>query len=66
MKILPQKYPNIGVAAFIDFYEVKSATEAKEAKHKLKGNELRTNFKANPSDKKPQDREKQDEKKRYC
>lgn len=48
---MPQKYPNIGVAAFIDYFDVKSATEAKEAKHKLSGQELRTNFKSNPGDK---------------
>lgn len=51
VKILPQKYPNIGVAAFIDFYDIKSAIEAKEAKHKMKGCELRTNFKAKPTEK---------------
>ena len=72
VKILPQKYPNIGVAAFIDYFDVKSATEAKEAKHKLNGHELRTNFKANPGDKhdhggsKSHDsKEKQDKKERY-
>lgn len=43
---MPQKYPNLGVAAFIDFYDVKSAIEARDTKHKLGGNELRTNFKA--------------------
>lgn len=51
VKILPQKYPKIGVAAFIDFYDVKSAVEAKDAKHKLNGQELRTNFKAKQSEK---------------
>lgn len=69
VKILPQKYPNIGVAAFIDFYDVKSATEAKETKHTLNGQELRTNFKSNPGEKydgsKPQDKEKQ-ERYRWC
>lgn len=50
VKILPQRYPNIGVAAFIDFYDIKSATEAKEAKHKLHGHELRTNFKVCPGE----------------
>lgn len=69
VKILPQKYPNIGVAAFIDFYDVKSATEAKEAKHKLNGQELRTNYKSNTGGKheggKSYDKEKQDEKERY-
>ena len=48
---MPQKYPNIGVAAFIDFYDIRSATDAKEAKHRLDGHELRTNFKNNPGDK---------------
>ena len=38
------------MAAFIDFYDIKSATEAKEAKHKLHGHELRTNFKAGPGE----------------
>lgn len=45
MKILPQRYPNQGVAAFIDFYEVRSAVEAREAKIVYGGCELRTNFK---------------------
>ena len=74
MKILPQKYPNIGVAAFIDFYDIKSATEAKDANHKLQGHELRTNFKANPGEKhdsgrsredRSRDRDKHDERERY-
>ncbi len=72
VKILPQKYPNIGVAAFIDYFDVKSATEAKEAKHKLNGQELRTNFKANPGDKHDHggsrshdSKEKQDKRERY-
>ena len=51
VKILPQKYPNIGVAAFIDFYDVQSAIEARDTKHKLGGNELRTNFKAKATEK---------------
>ncbi len=46
MKILPQRYPNLGVAAFVDFFDVRSAIEAKEAKLKLNGCELRTNFKS--------------------
>lgn len=45
------------MAAFIDYYDVKSATEAKETKHKLDGHELRTNFKANPGDKLDHDRD---------
>jgi RNA recognition motif-containing protein len=45
VKILPQRYPNQGVAAFIDFYDVRSAVEAKEAKIVYGGCELRTNFK---------------------
>ena len=45
MKILPQRYPNQGVAAFIDFYDVRSAVEAKEAKIVYGGCDLRTNFK---------------------
>lgn len=70
VKILPQKYPNIGVAAFIDFYDVKSATVAKEAKHRLEGHELRTNYKSNPGDRhesgrRSHDREKHAEKDRY-
>ena len=51
VKILPQRYPNLGVAAFIDFYDVRSAIDAKEAKMVLKGSELRTNFKSKPSEK---------------
>ena len=51
VKILPQKYPNIGVAAFIDFYDIKSAIDAKETKHVINGCELRTNFKAKPTEK---------------
>lgn len=46
MKILPQKFPNKGVAAFIDFYEIQSAIKTHNFQHKLGGNELRTNFKA--------------------
>ena len=45
MKILPQRYPNQGVAAFIDFYDVRSAVDAKDAKIVYGGCELRTNFK---------------------
>ena len=45
MKILPQRYPNQGVAAFIDFYDVRSAVDAKDAKIVYEGCELRTNFK---------------------
>ena len=45
MKILPQRYPNQGVAAFVDFYDVRSAVEAKEAKIIYGGCDLRTNFK---------------------
>ncbi len=51
VKILPQKYPKIGLAAFVDFYDVRSAVEAKEARHKLNGQELRTNFKSKQSEK---------------
>lgn len=50
MKILPQRYPNIGVAAFIDFYSIQSAIDAKEAKHKINGCDIRTNFKSKPAD----------------
>ncbi len=46
MKILPQRFPNLGVAAFVDFFDVRSAIEAKEAKLKLQGCEIRTNFKS--------------------
>lgn len=46
MKILPQRYPNLGVAAFVDFFDVRSAIEAKESKLKLMGCELRTNYKS--------------------
>lgn len=45
VKILPQRYPNQGVAAFIDFYDVRSAVEAREDKIVYQGCELRTNFK---------------------
>ena len=51
VKILPQKYPNVGVAAFIDFCDVQSAIEAHETQHKLGGNDLRTNFKAKATEK---------------
>lgn len=51
VKILPQRYPNIGLAAFIDFFDVKGAIEAKEAKHKIGNTELRTNFKTKAGDK---------------
>ena len=51
VKILPQRYPNIGLAAFIDFLDVKSAIEAKEAKHKIGSTELRTNFKTKTAEK---------------
>lgn len=50
MKILPQKYRNIGVAAFIDFYDVRSASQAHEAKHKLEGCDVRTNYKSKPTE----------------
>lgn len=50
MKILPQRYPNQGVAAFIDFYDVRSAVEAKDAKIVYGGCELRTNFKTKPTE----------------
>ena len=50
MKILPQKYRNIGVAAFIDFCDVRSATQAHEAKHKLEGSDVRTNYKTKPTE----------------
>lgn len=43
---MPQKYPNVGVAAFIDFHDIPSAIKAHESQHSLDGNELRTNFKA--------------------
>ena len=51
VKRLPQKYPNVGVAAFIDFYDVQSAIKAHETQHKLNGNDLRTNFKAKATEK---------------
>ena len=51
VKILPQRYPNLGVAAFIDFYDVRSAIEAKETKHVMNNSELRTNFKSKPTEK---------------
>ena len=50
VKILPQRYPNQGVAAFIDFYDVRSALEAKEAKIVYGGCDLRTNFKTKPTE----------------
>lgn len=46
VKILPQKFPNIGVAAFVDFYDVQSAIKTHNFQHQLGGNDLRTNFKA--------------------
>jgi len=59
VKILPQKYPNIGLAAFVDFFDVKGAIEAKESKLKWNGNELRANFKFDKSEGvKSHDREK--------
>ncbi len=51
VKILPQKFPKIGLAAFVDFFDVQSAVEAKETKHKLNGQEVRTNFKTKSSEK---------------
>ena len=51
MKILPQKFPNVGVAAFVDFYDVQSAIKAHDFQHKLGGNDLRTNFKAKTNEK---------------
>ena len=39
------------MAAFIDFFDVMSAIEAKEAKHKIQGCELRTNYKSKPVEK---------------
>lgn len=58
MKILPQKFPNVGVAAFVDFYEVQSATKAHSFQHKLGGNDLRTNFKAKANEKSFRDKKK--------
>ena len=49
--MLPQKFPNVGVAAFIDFYDVQSAMKAHDFQHKLGGNDLRTNFKAKTNEK---------------
>ena len=46
VKILPQKFPNMGVAAFVDFHDVQSAIKTHNFQHKLGGNDLRTNFKA--------------------
>lgn len=63
---MPQKYPNIGVAAFVDFFDVKSAIEAKESKLKWNGNELRANFKFDKSEGvKSHDRERHEGKERY-
>ena len=45
VKILPQRYPNQGVASFVDFFDVRSAIDAKDAKIVYKGYDLRTNFK---------------------
>ena len=50
VKILPQRYPNQGVAAFVDFYDVRSAVDAKEDKIVYGGCELRTNFKTKPTE----------------
>ena len=36
----------MGVAAFVDFYDVQSAIKTHNLQHKLGGNDLRTNFKA--------------------
>lgn len=73
VKILPQKYPNIGVAAFVDFFDVKGAIDAKESKLKWNGSELRANFKFDKNEgnksydkEKPDGKEKTDEKERYC
>lgn len=51
VKILPQRYPNIGLAAFVDFADVRSAIAAKEAKLRMSGVELRTNFKTKLTEK---------------
>ena len=45
VKILPQRFPNTSLAAFIDFQSEKSAREAQEAKIEIKGCEIRTNYK---------------------
>ena len=65
MKILPQRFPNIGVAAFIDFVEVKGAVEAKESKLKWNGNELRANFKFDKNEGSVKPQEKHEGKARY-
>ena len=46
VKILPQRYPNTSLAAFIDFQHEKSATEAQDAKIEIRGCEIRTNYKS--------------------
>ena len=63
---MPQKFPNIGVAAFVDFFDVKGAIEAKEAKLKWNGSELRANFKFDKNEGSGKPQEKQDGKTRYC
>lgn len=62
---MPQKFPNIGVAAFVDFFDVKGAIDAKEAKLQWNGSELRANFKFDKNEGSGKPQEKKDGKVRY-
>ena len=36
VKLLPQKYANMGLAAFVDFYDIEAAKDARNAEIKIK------------------------------
>ena len=44
VKILPKKSPDGGLAAFVDFVDIRSATKANETANYIGDRELRTNY----------------------
>ncbi len=44
VKILPKKSPDGGLAAFVDFVDIRSATKANETTNYMGDRELRTNY----------------------
>ena len=44
VKILPKKSPDGGLAAFVDFVDIRSATKANETTNYIGDRELRTNY----------------------
>lgn len=46
IKVLPQRYPNTSLAAFIDFQHERSAKDAQDARIEINGCEIRTNYKS--------------------